>query len=153
LKNQFKSVLPYFKSPFPAGKGFSPYRAPGPAVHLPVVGLFVLVGYLLFYPFSWMWLPMTIISLIGFYIGRDLAIAAHYNLLITLTVWASVTGLFIFLPPRFESIRIFLATLPVAIHLAVSLWLLACILLLFLVRLKIYARQNSNDTGNSCKKV
>jgi hypothetical protein len=83
--------LEYFKSPFPRAAGFSPYRMPGMAVHLPIIVLFCAVGALLCHQSSWALFPLYLIA--GVYLGRDWAIAAHYNPLITLLVWGASLAL------------------------------------------------------------
>lgn len=75
----------YFGSPFPPAGGFSPYRFPGVTVHLPVLGLLTQLGWIVCgnaRPLVAGW------AVAGLYLGRDLAIAGHYNLLVTIVVWA-----------------------------------------------------------------
>lgn len=84
----------YFKHPFPKAEGFSAYRMPGVAVHLPMMLIFVWIG-------GWVasaggvsaWL-LPLYLLLGLYVGRDLAILAHYVPLITIVVWGSTAALF-----------------------------------------------------------
>ena len=91
-------IIYYLKSPFPRSEGFSAYRFPGVAVHLPVWGIILLVGYYLCWDEAWL-RPLLIIYLIsGCYLGRDIAILAHYGCFITPVVWIIWLGL-IFLVP------------------------------------------------------
>jgi prepilin signal peptidase PulO-like enzyme (type II secretory pathway) len=82
-----KTWLQYFRSPFPGTQGFSSYRFPGVLVHLPVWAAFLLLGVLLCDGHTWLWTLLPFYFMAGFYIGRDLAIYAHYNPLITLAVF------------------------------------------------------------------
>lgn len=76
----------YFSAPFPKAQGFSAYRMPGMLVHLPVIAIFAVIGFWLCVQEPWL-LPLLLVYLIiGLYIGRDLAILAHYNPLITIGV-------------------------------------------------------------------
>ena len=76
----------YFHSPFPKAEGFSAYRWPGLLVHVPVIlifaslGAWLCAGEPLLYPF------FLVYAVVGVYLGRDLAIMAHYNGLIALAV-------------------------------------------------------------------
>jgi cytohesin len=76
----------YFHSPFPKAEGFSAYRMPGLLVHVPVVLIFASLGAWLcanrppLYPF------FLLYAVLGVYLGRDIAILAHYNGLITIAV-------------------------------------------------------------------
>lgn len=81
----------YFATPFPRREGFSPYHFPGLIVHVPILLLFVVVGMRLTWWNPWLWPLFTVYLAAGIYLGRDLAIFAHYNPLITLIV---VGGLF-----------------------------------------------------------
>lgn len=76
----------YFLCPFPSRQGFSPYRSPGLLVHVPVMLLFLAVAVLVWQ--DDVSLAIVVIhALAGLYLGRDLAILAHYNPLLTLGVW------------------------------------------------------------------
>jgi hypothetical protein len=78
----------YFKKPFPAIAGFSPYRTPGMLVHSPVIGLFTWLSTVCCFERTWL-TPFAAASVAaGVYLGRDAAIAANYNMFITLSVWA-----------------------------------------------------------------
>ena len=90
--------LRYFKQPIPPGAGFSPYRMPGPAVHFPVWAMFILAGAGLCYPDKRLWPLMLIWVVAGLYLGRDLAIYCHYNILPALLVWAITIALIILGP-------------------------------------------------------
>lgn len=85
---RFKS---YFGRPFPKAEGFSAYRMPGLLVHIPVLLVFLSLGLWLFsWGDPWLLLPvLAIYGVIGLYVGRDLAILAHYNPLITLATWVA----------------------------------------------------------------
>ncbi len=83
----------YFSTPFPGSAGFSPYRFPGLLVHLPVLGLLTQTGWLVCGSFR----PLVVAWMVaGLYLGRDLAIAGHYNLLLTFAVWALSAGAWLF---------------------------------------------------------
>ncbi|HQL10769.1 MAG TPA: hypothetical protein PLE35_14275, partial [Lentisphaeria bacterium] len=76
----------YFRHPFPKAEGFSAYRMPGLVVHLPVLLIVLSFGFWLCSGEA-LFLPLLLVYLvIGLYLGRDLAILAHYNPLITLAV-------------------------------------------------------------------
>jgi hypothetical protein len=80
-------LVAYFSRPFPKAEGFSAYRMPGAAVHLPVALALIDVGFLLCRQSPWFPAALAIYAIAGLYVGRDLAILAHYNGLITLAVW------------------------------------------------------------------
>jgi ankyrin repeat protein len=110
----------YFRSPFPKAEGFSAYRMPGIAVHGPVILLFVWLGAWLCLGEPWTY-PLLIVYLIaGLYLGRDLAILAHYNPLITIAVLGGTIWL-VASPPQWERpapLVSVAATLAVAVGLA-----------------------------------
>ena len=82
-----KTWLEYFRRPFPGTQGFSAYRFPGVFVHLPVwIGL-LLLGVLLSDGHAWLWVFVPFYFIAGLYLGRDLAVYAHYNPLITLAIF------------------------------------------------------------------
>jgi hypothetical protein len=83
---RWKSWINYFRVPFPSREGFAPYRFPGIAVHIPILVAFVLVGFHLNREQMAMVPSLVIYPVAGFYWGRDLAIYAHYNVLILLFV-------------------------------------------------------------------
>jgi len=91
----------YFGRPFPCTRGFSPYRFPGMIVHLPIMAATTALGILLCAEHPWLWPFIPFYLIIGLYIGRDIAIMAHYNMLITLAV---IAGL-IFLPAYGEGLK------------------------------------------------
>lgn len=102
----------YFSRPFPGTHGFSAYRFPGIIVHLPIMVFVTACGFLLCANHTWL-LPLIPFYLIfGLYIGRDLAIYSHYNLLITLAV---VAGL-IFLPSYAGSIKELITAIATPLH-------------------------------------
>jgi hypothetical protein len=71
---------------------------PGLAVHVPVVLLSLAAGALLGRGSAWLPAFLAIYLVVGLYGGRDLAILAHYNGLITIAVWISF--LVLLLAPR-----------------------------------------------------
>jgi hypothetical protein len=78
----------YLRHPFPSHKAFGPYASPGPVVHLPAMVLLIGMSWILSNETWPVTLPTMIISAIcSIYLGRDLAIKAHYNVLITLCVF------------------------------------------------------------------
>ena len=81
-----KLFLDYFRAPFPKPAGFSPYRFPGLIVHAPVLLVFLFLGAVVTPWDSMLWPLFFIYLVVGVYVGRDLAIFAHYNVLITLGV-------------------------------------------------------------------
>jgi hypothetical protein len=102
----------YFSRPFPSTQGFSAYRFPGMLVHLPVMVSIMVFGLLLCATHTWLWLLITFYIIIGLYIGRDLAIYSHYNLLIILAV---VAGL-VFLPLYAASVKEFIAAIAAPLY-------------------------------------
>jgi hypothetical protein len=83
------SLLWYFRSPFPSTEGFSAYRMPGGAVHLPLILAASLVGLFLCSPHPMLRPLVAVWMLAGLYLGRDLTILCHYNPLLTLICWAA----------------------------------------------------------------
>ena len=88
-----ESMNGYFRHPFPSRKAFGAYASPGPVVHLPAMFLMIGISWLLSNA-SW---PVTLPTMglaifCAVYLGRDLAIKAHYNVLITLTVFVFLLG-------------------------------------------------------------
>jgi hypothetical protein len=76
----------YFENPFPGTQGFSPYRFPGLLVHIPVWLGFLIFGYQLNANQVWL-LPACVgYFILGLYLGRDLAVLAHYNIYILMVV-------------------------------------------------------------------
>jgi hypothetical protein len=84
----------YFIKPFPSTAGFSPYRFPGMLVHLPLFLIFLYIGLYLNLGTAWLRPFIVLYIVIGLYLGRDIAIYAHYNPLII----AAVILLIIFSP-------------------------------------------------------
>ncbi len=76
----------YFIRPFPSTEGFSAYRFPGMLVHLPFLFIFLFLGLYLNLGTTWLWPFIVLYLVIGLYLGRDIAIYAHYNPLIILAV-------------------------------------------------------------------
>ncbi len=81
-----KSYAAYFIRPFPSTEGFSAYRFPGMLVHLPLFLIFLFLGLYLNLGTTWLWPFIALYVVIGLYLGRDIAIYAHYNPLITVAV-------------------------------------------------------------------
>ncbi|HAI14333.1 MAG TPA: hypothetical protein DCM28_21695 [Phycisphaerales bacterium] len=80
----------YFRHPFPSRKAFGPYASPGMTVHLPAIFLGLMFGWVLGHADMGS-LPVLIAT--GFcsvYLGRDLAIRAHYNVLVTVGVFVTL---------------------------------------------------------------
>ncbi len=92
------SVFSYFRSPFPSAQGFSPYRMPGVAVHIPLLVAGVLAGFLLCWPHSILRPLLMVWVLAGLYMGRDLAIFCHYAPPLTLVALAAVMTVFVKAP-------------------------------------------------------
>lgn len=89
----------YLADPFPKQRAFGPYAWPGRIVHIPVLIMLAALGWMLL---GWhdtaRWLVVVYI-VAGIYLGRDLAILAHYVLPITLIVVAlPVVALTVLLP-------------------------------------------------------
>ncbi len=76
----------YFIRPFPSTQGFAAYRFPGILVHLPFFFIFLFLGLYLNLGTPWLWPFIALYFVIGLYLGRDIAIYAHYNPLIILAV-------------------------------------------------------------------
>ncbi len=81
-----KRYAAYFIRPFPSTQGFSAYRFPGMLVHLPLFLIFLYIGLYLNLVTPWLRPFIILYIAIGLYLGRDIAIYAHYNPLITLAV-------------------------------------------------------------------
>ncbi len=109
----------YFRSPFPKAEGFSAYRMPGVAVHGPVILLFAWLGAWLCLGDPWLYALFLIYLVAGIYVGRDLAILAHYNPLITLAVLGGTIWLLAD-PPQWQRPS---ALASVAVTLAIALGL------------------------------
>ena len=111
----------YFRSPFPKAQGFSAYRMPGVAVHGPVILLFVWLGAWLCFGEPWTYALFIVYLVAGIYLGRDLAILAHYNMLITLAVLGGTIWLVASSPQwaRPSPVMSVAVTLAVALGLAV----------------------------------
>jgi hypothetical protein len=76
----------YFLRPFPGTEGFSAYRFPGIFVHIPIFFIFLYIGLYLNLGTAWLWPFIALYVVIGLYLGRDIAIYAHYFPLITLAI-------------------------------------------------------------------
>lgn len=79
-------ALAYFLKPFPSRQGFSAYRFPGLAAHIPFFLALSLSGLLLcgVKPLLLVWV------LGGLYLGRDVAIVCHYALILLPAIWAAM---------------------------------------------------------------
>jgi hypothetical protein len=76
----------YFIRPFPGTEGFSAYRFPGILLHIPLFLVFLFLGLYLNLGTPWLRPFIVLYIVIGLYLGRDIAIYAHYNPLIILAV-------------------------------------------------------------------
>lgn len=93
--------LAYFFAPFPSQEGFSAYRMPGAAVHLPVILMATVTGMMLCLPHPVL-KPLLVIWIVaGVYFGRDFAILCHYAPILTLLTWALFVA-FIVYAPRYK---------------------------------------------------
>jgi len=81
-----KRYSEYFIRPFPSTAGFSAYRFPGILVHLPLFLIFLFIGLYLNLGTPWLRPFIILYLVIGLYLGRDIAIYAHYNPLITVAI-------------------------------------------------------------------
>ena len=84
----------YFNGPIPSIKRLASYRFPGGLVHMPVVIICAFTGIYICGDEARFFLPIYFI--VGLYFGRDLAILAHYNFIISVTVWILLVLLLIF---------------------------------------------------------
>ena len=79
-------MLDYFQVPFPSRQGFSAYRFPGLAAHIPFFVVLSLSGFLLAGPN-----PLLLIWVIaGLYLGRDVAVICHYAPALLLVIWTAM---------------------------------------------------------------
>ena len=76
----------YFARPFPRTEGFSAYRFPGVFVHIPLFFIFLYLGLYLNWGTPELRPFMLLYFILGLYVGRDIAVYAHYMPLITLAV-------------------------------------------------------------------
>jgi hypothetical protein len=92
--SNFKQYAAYFVRPFPRTGGFSAYRFPGVFVHIPLFLFFFYLGLYLNWETREL-RPFIILYLVlGLYVGRDIAVYAHYMPLIIF----AVVAVFIFSP-------------------------------------------------------
>ena len=84
----FKHYAAYFARPFPRTGGFSAYRFPGLFVHIPLFFIFLYLGLYLNWGTPGLRAFMILYLILGLYVGRDIAVYAHYMPLITLAVVA-----------------------------------------------------------------
>ncbi len=83
---KFNDYFHYFKIPFPGRRGFSPYRSPGPFIHILAMFCCLFLGLFLSANETTLRILVPLFLFIGLYAGRDIAIYAHYNPLLTLLV-------------------------------------------------------------------
>jgi hypothetical protein len=88
-------LIAYLRRPFARSGGFSAYRFPGLIVHLPIALCFLVPGASLTLWQPWLWPLFPVYLVAGIYVGRDVAILAHYNPLITLAVLGAFIGLIV----------------------------------------------------------
>jgi len=129
-----KKIIGYFTSPFPSTEGFSSYKSPGLLVHVPLIVIFGFTGYCFFREQAFLW-PLILFYLIaGLYLGRTVAILAHYNIFIVIAVWA------VFI----VSIR-YADRLPASVPLTLSVPVTAAILIAFFLDIRKGADLYSAD--------
>lgn len=84
------NILDYFKRPFPSRQGFSAYRFPGVAAHIPFLIALFAAGVLLCGQYGAL-RPLLVVWLIaGLFLGRDIAIVCHYAPFLLLLIWAAM---------------------------------------------------------------
>ena len=85
-----KQYAAYFARPFPRAEGFSAYRFPGVFVHIPVFFILFYLGLYLNWETPTLRPFMILYLILGLYVGRDIAIYAHYMPLLILAVVAII---------------------------------------------------------------
>jgi len=85
-----KHYAAYFARPFPRAEGFSAYRFPGVFVHIPLFFIFLYLGLYLNWGTPELRPFMILYLILGLYVGRDIAIYAHYMPLLILALVALV---------------------------------------------------------------
>lgn len=84
------NILFYFRKPFPSQQGFSAYRFPGIAAHLPFLAALSVTGVLLCGSTPAL-RPLVLVWMVaGLFIGRDVAIVCHYAPFLVLLIWAAM---------------------------------------------------------------
>ena len=84
--NVWMHMLDYFRVPFPSRRGFSAYRFPGLAAHIPFFIVFSLSGLLLCGAG-----PLMVVWMVaGLYLGRDVAVICHYALVLLPVIWIAM---------------------------------------------------------------
>jgi hypothetical protein len=79
-------AVAYFLRPFPSRQGFSAYKFPGLAAHLPFFLALSVAGLLLCGP-----KPLLLVwVLAGVYLGRDVAIVCHYAPILLPAIWVAI---------------------------------------------------------------
>lgn len=87
----YVSILAYFRRPFPSRQGFSAYRFPGLAAHIPFLVAFAALGILLCGGANSLLRPLIIVWIVaGLFLGRDIAIFCHYAPPLLLVIWAAM---------------------------------------------------------------
>lgn len=97
-RRTWEGLRAYLAAPFPRAEGFHPYRMPGPAVHLPILGMLAGAGFWLCWSPPWLRPLVAVYLLAGLYGGRDLAILAHYNCLLLPLTWLLAFGALTVMP-------------------------------------------------------
>jgi hypothetical protein len=86
------NILYYFRKPFPSQQGFSAYRFPGVAAHIPFLVALSATGVLLCGQVAAL-RPLLLVWIVaGLFIGRDVAIVCHYAPFLLLLIWAAMYG-------------------------------------------------------------
>jgi hypothetical protein len=98
MKLEAEKYIQYFRKPFPGASGFSAYRFPGLLVHIPVFLAISFIGFYLNFDDPWTRAFILFYFFLGLYLGRDIAVYAHYNPLII----AAVAAILIFFPSLFN---------------------------------------------------
>lgn len=84
------NILWYFRRPFPSQEGFSAYRSPGLAAHLPFLVALSATGVLLCGSNATL-RPLVLVWFVaGLFLGRDVAIVCHYAPFLVLLIWAAM---------------------------------------------------------------
>lgn len=84
------NILWYFQKPFPSRQGFSAYRFPGMAAHIPFLVVLSATGVLLCGSTAAL-KPLVLVWIVaGLFLGRDAAIVCHYAPFFLLLIWAAM---------------------------------------------------------------
>ena len=144
----WRPVLAYFARPFPSRRGFAAYRMPGPVFHLSLAALAFLVGLSICIPGNALrTAPLLAVWVIaGFYLGRDLAILAHYNGLLLLAWMGGLITVLIH-PQFLESLHRSLAVFSNAHYPEVAVLSTAFVLISFALWVRLAVRTMSGGEG------